>query len=104
MMSNTLGAPLGGTMRGGHQGLESKALCLITPPSCGGGGGSCFPLMVVVGLGEPNSPVTCCATTGATASTAATRNAAASATTPISPRFHFHALSPYAWTPPPPLV
>jgi hypothetical protein len=35
-------------------------------------------------LGEPNSPGTGCATTGVTASTAATRNAAASATTPIS--------------------
>jgi hypothetical protein len=26
MMSSTLGAPLGGTMRGGHQGLESLTL------------------------------------------------------------------------------
>src|SRR5271166_1581622 len=62
MMSSTLGAPLGGTMRGGHQGVESLAVSLITPPNFGGGGGSCFPLMVVVASAEPNVPVTCCAT------------------------------------------
>src|SRR5271157_1626332 len=61
MMSSTLGAPLGGTMRGGHQGVESLALSLIAPPNFGGGGGICFPSMVVVALGEPNVPVTCCA-------------------------------------------
>src|SRR5271167_810940 len=61
MMRSTLGAPLGGTMRGGHQGLESLAVSLITPPNFGGGGGSCFPSIVVVALGEPNVPVTCCA-------------------------------------------
>src|SRR6266404_4944797 len=86
MMSRTLGAPLGGTTRGGHQGLESLALSLITPPNSGGGGGSCFPSIVIVALGEPNSPVTCCAAAGAAASVAASRsrNAATSATTPIS--------------------
>ena len=61
MMSRTLGAPFGGTTRGGHQGFDSEALSLITPPNFGSGGGSCFPLIVVVALGEPNSPVTCCA-------------------------------------------
>src|SRR5271165_145057 len=61
MMSRTLGAPLGGTTRGGHQGVESLASSLITPPNLGGGGGICFPSMVVVALGEPNVPVTCCA-------------------------------------------
>src|SRR5271169_1223586 len=61
MMRSTLGAPLGGTTRGGHQGVESLALSLITPPNFGGGGGICFPSMVVVALGEPNVPVTCCA-------------------------------------------
>jgi hypothetical protein len=61
MMSSTLGAPLGGTMRGGHQGVESFALSLITPPNFGAGAGSCFPSMVVVALGEPNVPVVCCA-------------------------------------------
>src|SRR5579863_5173886 len=60
-MRRMLGAPLGGTTRGGHKGLESKALCLITPPNFIGGGGSCVPLSVTVALGEPNSPVTCCA-------------------------------------------
>src|SRR5277367_5047674 len=64
MMRSTLGAPLGGTMRGGHQGVESFALSLITPPNFGGGGGSCLPSMVVVALGEPNCPVTCCAVQG----------------------------------------
>ncbi len=58
MMSRTLGAPLGGTTRGGHHGLDSVAFSLITPPNFGSGGGSCFPLMVVVALGEPGSPVT----------------------------------------------
>jgi hypothetical protein len=34
---------------------------LITPPNFGSGGGSCLPLIVVVALGEPSTPVTCCA-------------------------------------------
>ena len=38
-MSNTLGAPFGGTTRGGHHGVDSEALSLITPPNSGGGGG-----------------------------------------------------------------
>src|SRR5258707_8307292 len=59
MIRSTLGAPLGGTMRGGHQGLESLALSLITPANFGGGAGSCSPLMVVVALGEPGVPVVC---------------------------------------------
>src|SRR5271169_826112 len=62
MMSRTFGAPLGGTMRGGHHGVESLALSLITPPNFGGGGGICFPSIEVVALGEPGVPVTCCAT------------------------------------------
>ena len=61
MMSSTLGAPFGGTTRGGHQAFDSEAFSLITPPNFGSGGGSCFPLMVVVALGEPSTPVTCCA-------------------------------------------
>ena len=75
MMRSTLGAPLGGTTRGGHHGVESVALSLITPPNCIGGGGSCFPSSVIVALGEPSSPVTCCAATGVTTSVAATRDA-----------------------------
>src|SRR5271167_1374106 len=57
MISRTFGAPLGGTTRGAHHGVESAALCLITPPNFGGGGGSCFPSRLVVALGEPGTPV-----------------------------------------------
>jgi hypothetical protein len=67
------GAPLGGTTVGGHHGLESVAVSLITPPNFGSGGGSCFPSMVVVALGEPSVPVvwTSARAEGATAMTAA---------------------------------
>ena len=58
MISSTLGALFGGTMRGGHHGLESDAFCSMTPPNFGSGGGSCFPVIVVVAFGAPNSPVT----------------------------------------------
>src|SRR5271165_720728 len=70
MIRSTFGAPFGGTMRGGHQGVESLALSLITPPNFGGGGGICFPSIVVVALGDPGVPVTCCAL----APTAANKN------------------------------
>src|SRR5215510_12467799 len=72
MMSRMLGAPLGGTTRGGQYGLESTALSLITPPNFGSGGGSCFPLIVVVAPGDPGSPVVwiCARTKGAAAMTA----------------------------------
>jgi hypothetical protein len=50
MISSTLGAFFGGTTRGGHHGVDSDALCLITPPNFGSGGGSCLPLIVVVAL------------------------------------------------------
>src|ERR1700722_2548689 len=63
MMSRTLGAPLGGTTRGGHHGVESLALSLITPPNGNGGGGSCFPSRVTVELGDPGTPLICCAET-----------------------------------------
>src|SRR6266550_4982415 len=59
MMSRMLGAPLGGTIVGGQYGLESVAVSLITPPNFGSGGGSCFPSIVVVALGEPGVPVVC---------------------------------------------
>src|SRR5258707_2011001 len=61
MIRSTLGAPLGGTTRGGHQGVESLALSLITPPNFGGGDGSCLPSTVVAAPAEPNVPVTCSA-------------------------------------------
>jgi hypothetical protein len=57
-MSRTFGAPLGGTTLGGHHAFDSKAFSLITPLNFGSGGGSCLPDIVVVALGEPDSPVT----------------------------------------------
>jgi hypothetical protein len=54
-MSRTLGAPFGGMIRGAHQGVDSDALSLITPPNLGSGGGSWLPLIVVVPPGEPTS-------------------------------------------------
>ena len=75
MISRTFGAPFGGTTRGGHQGADSEAFSLITPPNFGSGGGSCLPLMVVVAPGEPSVPVTCCALAGPEANkTVQTRN------------------------------
>src|SRR5438552_17798288 len=72
MMRSTFGAPFGGTIRGGQYGFESVALSLITPPNGSGGAGSCFPSIVVVALGDPGSPVICCAEAeGAIAMTAA---------------------------------
>jgi hypothetical protein len=61
MISKMLGAPFGGTTRAGHQGVEFLALSSITPPNFEVGGGSCFPSRVVVPLGEPGTPVICCA-------------------------------------------
>src|SRR6266516_5075874 len=59
MIRRMLGACFGGTMRGAHQGLDLRASSLMTPPNFGSGGGSCFPSMVVVELGEPGAPVVC---------------------------------------------
>ena len=70
MISRMLGAPLGGTTRGGHQAFDCRALSLITPPNFGSGGGSCLPLMVVVASGEPGTPVTSWATLGTAAAIA----------------------------------
>src|SRR6266446_529096 len=72
MMSRMLGAPLGGTTRGGQYGLESVADSLITPPNGIGGGGICFPSIVTVALGEPGTPVIVCATHEAAANAKAT--------------------------------
>src|SRR5437867_12167419 len=72
MMSRMLGAPLGGTTRGGQYGLESLTLSLITPPKGIGGGGICLPSIVTVALGEPGVPLICWVQAeGATAMTAA---------------------------------
>src|SRR5438477_5989089 len=94
MMSRTLGAPLGGTMVGGHQGFESLAFSVITPPNFGGGAGSWLPCTVVVALGEPNVPVTTCAAAGATAKVAMINSAAAFWTTAISFGTHFISVLP----------
>src|SRR5439155_9402817 len=75
MMRRMLGAPLGGTMVGGHHGLESFEFSLITPPNFGSGAGICFPSIVVVALGDPGVPVVCCAEAGALAIVAAPSSA-----------------------------
>src|SRR5215475_662814 len=54
MISSTLGAPFGGTVRGGHHGFDWEALRVISPPDFGGGGGRKRPSMVVVAAGEPD--------------------------------------------------
>ncbi len=79
MISSTLGAPLGGTMRGAHQGLDCSASFLMTPPNFGSGGSSCFLQTVVVAPGEPGVPVTCWARAGRTANEAVIRIAAIAA-------------------------
>jgi hypothetical protein len=61
MMRRTLGAPFGGTTWAGQYGFDWLASRLISPPNFCGGGGRYFPSMVVVALGEPGVPVTCCA-------------------------------------------
>src|ERR1019366_2475405 len=78
MMRSTLGAPLGGTTRGGHHGLESTALSLITPPNFIGGGGSCLPLSDMVASGEPDTPLICWARKVLAVRNQATINAAPS--------------------------
>src|SRR4051794_8966023 len=59
MISSTLGAPFGGTVRGGHHSLDPWSVSLITPPNLGGGDGSCLPSRVIVALGDPSVPLTC---------------------------------------------
>src|SRR5258707_1072121 len=72
MMRRMLGAPLGGTTRGGQYGLESVAASFITPPNGSGGGGICFPSMVTGASGEPGVPLICWVQAeGVTARTAA---------------------------------
>src|SRR5450631_1226913 len=59
MMSRTFGAPLGGTTRGAHQGVDCAALRSILPSNLSGSGGSCLPLMGVVAQGEPTGQFVC---------------------------------------------
>src|SRR6266436_4661420 len=74
MISRMFGAPFCGTTFGGHQVFDSVASSLITPPNFGGGGGICLPSMVVVALGEPGVPVTCCPEAGTPAASMDVRN------------------------------
>src|SRR4029077_8975201 len=53
MIKRTLGAPLGGTTRGGHHGLDRLALRWITPPSGRSGAGRTSPGIVLVPSGDP---------------------------------------------------
>ena len=64
IIKSTLGAPFGGTTRGAHHGLDRSAPSLISPPNLETGGGICSPPRVVVALGEPGTPVVCCARAG----------------------------------------
>src|SRR6185295_12118169 len=88
-MSNTLGAPFGGTTRGGHHVFESLTSSLITPPNFGSGAGSWLPLIVVVALGAPKVPVVPCAAAGAAASRSGIRNVVTITMMPVAigPRF-----------------
>jgi len=61
MINKTFGAPLGGTTRAGQYGVDRAVLRSILPSNFCGGGGSWFPSIVVVALGEPGTPVICCA-------------------------------------------
>src|SRR5262245_28044803 len=61
MISRMFGAPFGGTVWGGQKAFDDFASRPISPPNRAGGLGKYPPSMVVVALGEPSSPVTCCA-------------------------------------------
>src|SRR5208282_5425149 len=59
MISNTFGAPLGGTTRGSQHGFESSAFLLITPPNGFASGGNCLPSSVCAAAGEQDSGAGC---------------------------------------------
>src|SRR3990172_4350713 len=80
-MRSTLGAPLGGTVRGGHQGFDSAAVWLISPPNAGAAGGSAFDLTGAVYAGEPGFAGPAWPLTGIGAKTATSTAAATPATT-----------------------
>src|SRR3974390_1419683 len=77
MIKSTFGAPFGGTTRIGQYGVDCAALRSILPWNGCGGGGNWLPSMVVVALGEPGVPLTCCAKVASEASNAPAINAAA---------------------------
>ena len=66
------GAPLAGTTRAGHQGIDCAALRSILPSNFCGGGGICAPS--IVALGEPGTQVICCADADATQKTIGVKN------------------------------
>ena len=68
-------------------GFDCNASYLITPPNFGSGGGSCFPSIVVVALGEPGVPVICWASTGEPASVPTNADDSASAQAVLLIRF-----------------
>jgi hypothetical protein len=57
MISNTFGAPFGGTTVGGQYGVECVASRLMMPPKGAGGFGTYRPSSVVVALDDPGVPV-----------------------------------------------
>src|SRR5262245_30601039 len=59
-ISNTLGAPLGGTTRAGQAGFDCMAFSSISPWNGCDRGGRWRPSIVVVASGEPGVPVVCC--------------------------------------------
>src|SRR5208337_1024606 len=62
MISKTLGAPFGGTMRGLQQGFDWRASRWMTPPNGVGTGGNCCAVLTdVVPAGEHDSEAGCCA-------------------------------------------
>src|SRR5262245_32440164 len=64
MISRMLGAFFGGTTRIGQAGLDWLALSWIKPSNLCGGAGRNLPSTVVVALGEPGVPLSCCAVSG----------------------------------------
>ena len=56
MINSTLGAPVGGTTFGGHQGVDSGAVRLIVPPNGRSVGSRTSPGIVRVAEGEPGTP------------------------------------------------
>src|SRR5262245_48355670 len=53
MMRSTLGAPVGGTVAGGHHDVESPTTGLTSPPNFGGAGGRALDWSVSVYEGVP---------------------------------------------------
>src|SRR5438094_7780934 len=97
-MSSTLGAPLGGTTRGGHQGFDSAAVCLISPPKFGGTGGRALDVSDSVNAGDPGFAGPAWPLTGTCAKTATSTAAATPATTTERTILRFMIFTPsYAW-------